>query len=309
VFLTFTPNPALDKTLFIDRNIEFDTIRARRSVDLAGGKGLNVSRALTRLGAATLAVFPAGGCPGRQVAELAEAEGLPALPVPVAGQTRTALTIQDDAGTYWHYLEPGPHLSPEELRRLGEAVQDRLPGADGLVLSGSLPHPDGGPLLRELVLAGKEREVPVALDSFGTAQLPALQAGPWLAKPTASEWRLTTGFAADTEDEQWRALAQMEAWGVILAVLSLGAQGAVARWEGRRYRVAPPQVRQVNEYGGGDSMVAGICWARARGYKIPECLVWGAACGAANAEVWDPAGIDQARVEQLSAQVRVDLVS
>src|SRR5687768_14661951 len=121
MFLTVTLNPALDKTLCVDSNPPDDTIRARRYIDLAGGKGVNVARALRALGAQARALMPLGGHPGAHVADLARAEGIEVAAVPVPGQTRMALTIQDaETRRYWHYLEPGPDLGERELTRLRE---------------------------------------------------------------------------------------------------------------------------------------------------------------------------------------------
>src|SRR4051794_15287265 len=112
MFLTVTLNPALDKTLAVARNAPQETLRATERVDLAGGKGVNVARALLGLGARVRAFMPLGGHPGAQQADLARAEGMEVAAVPIAGQTRMAITVRDgESGKYWHYLEPGPVFS------------------------------------------------------------------------------------------------------------------------------------------------------------------------------------------------------
>jgi fructose-1-phosphate kinase PfkB-like protein len=156
-----------------------------------------------------------------------------------------------------------------------------------------------------MVRTARERGLRVALDAFGPHNRLALEAGPWLAKPNNYEWSTTFGETLDTEAQRWSALERLASWGIRLGVLSLGAEGALALAEGERYRILPPQVTEVNDLGGGDSMVAGICWAAAQGYNLRECLACGAACGAANAEVWDPGGIERSRVEQLLNEVEI----
>lgn len=306
MFLTVTLNPALDKTLRVDRNRPHDTLRARQSIDLAGGKGVNVARALLALGARVRVLLPLGGHPGAQVADLARAEGMEVVEVPIAGRTRTALTIrEDETGDYWHYLEPGPALSAQELARLREGFLWALEGCHTVVLSGSLPCPDAAPLLPWMVRTARERGVRVAADSFGPHQRAALEAGPWLAKPTLAEWTATFGEELATERQRWAALERLADWQIEVGVLSLGAEGALVLLRGERYCIVPPPVRQINDLGSGDAMVAGICWAAAQGYNLRECLAWGAACGAANAAVWDPGGIRREDVERLLPEVRV----
>src|ERR1041385_6597252 len=116
MILTVTLNPCLDKSLFVQRNMPTETLRPHRTVDLAGGKGVNVARALTVLGEPARAFMPLGGHAGAAVADLAREEGLTPVLVPIRGRTRTALTIREEAtGSYWHYLEPGPEFGNEDL--------------------------------------------------------------------------------------------------------------------------------------------------------------------------------------------------
>jgi 1-phosphofructokinase family hexose kinase len=241
------------------------------------------------------------------VAELARAEGIEMVPVPVPGNTRTALTIQDaETGQYWHYLEPGPELGAAELERIRSAYREALAGCHTVVISGSLPCRSAAALVPWMVRTAREQGARAALDSWGAALLPALEAGPRLVKPNVAELEATLGETLDTEARRWSALSRIAAWGVETATLSMGAEGALALVRGARYRIHPPDVTEVNDLGGGDSMVAGLCWAAQAGYNAEECLRWGAACGAANAEVWDPAAISRGRVEELLAGVRVE---
>lgn len=306
MFLTVTLNPALDKTLCVDRNAPQCTVRATRSVDLAGGKGVNVARALHALGGRARALMPLAGHAGAHAADLARAEGLEVASVPVSGQTRTALTIRDaESGQYWHYLEPGPELQEPDLARLREGFLWAMERCHTVALCGSLPSRSAAPLLPWMVKAAREANVRVALDAFGPHNRPALEAGPWMAKPNLYEWETTFGERLETETHRWDALERLAGWGIQLALFSLGSDGAMALSDGKRFRVSAPRVTEVNDLGGGDSMVAGICWAAAAGYELRDCLAWGAACGAANAEVWDPGGISRSRVEDLLKDVDI----
>lgn len=306
MFLTVTLNPALDKTLTVPRCEPNVTVRATECLDIAGGKGVNVARALRALGAQVRAFMPLGGHPGQQVADLARAEGIEVAGVEVGGRTRTAVTIREPGGRdYWHFLEPGPRFTARELTRLREGFLWALEFCQTVILSGSLPCAEAAPLLPWMIQTARERGLRVALDSFGPLHRPALEAGPWLAKPNVEELEATLGESLDTGARRWAALERLAGWGVRVAVLSLGAEGALAVAEGERYRIHPPRVEQVSDLGAGDSMVAGLCWAARMGYSVRDCLAWGAACGAANAAVWDPGGIRREDVERLLREVRV----
>lgn len=306
MFLTVTFNPALDKTLVVESNPPGETVRAIQTVDLAGGKGINVARALRALGAPVRALAPLGGFPGAHAAELARQEGIELLALPIAGRTRTALTIRDrQSGMYWHYLEPGPELTEAELTALKESFEHALESCHSVALSGSLPCASMAPVVCWMVRTASEAGRRVALDSFGPMHAGAMEAGPWLAKPNVEEWAAATGDTLRTEADRWAALERMAEWGVRLPVLSMGPDGALALVDTVRYWVIPPRADPVNDLGGGDSMVAGILWAAHAGYSLIECLAWGAACGAANAAVWDPGAIDLATVTRLVGEVRV----
>jgi 1-phosphofructokinase family hexose kinase len=309
MFLTVTLNPALDKTLVVEENAAQVTVRATIAIDIAGGKGVNVARALHALGGRARALLPLGGHPGQQVADLAVAEGIEVASVPVSGQTRTAVTVHEQStGRYWHYLEPGPDFREPELARFREGFLWAVDGCDTVIISGSLPSPSAAPLVPWMVRAARERGLTVALDSFGAAVRPALEAGPWLAKPNLEEWERTVGTLLGSEKDRWAAVQQMADWGVRIAVLSAGAEGAYAQAHGERYRILAPAVTEVSDLGGGDSMMAGICWAHRKGFGAKECLAWGAACGAANAEVWDPGAITRDAVERLLPEVEIRLM-
>jgi fructose-1-phosphate kinase PfkB-like protein len=226
--------------------------------------------------------------------------------VPVAGETRMALTLRE-AGKegYWHYLEPGPQWTDEELKRIGEVFLTALEGVHTVVLCGSLPCPGAAPLLPWMAHTAKQRGLRVAVDSFGPHTLATFAEGPWLTKPAAYEWTNVTGNPTDTSEQRWTELERIAEMGVEAGVMSLGAEGSAALVNGRRYVIQSPEVEEVNDLGGGDSMVAGMAYAAAQGWRVEDILRWGTACGAANAAVWDPGGISRDMVETLLSKVVV----
>jgi 1-phosphofructokinase family hexose kinase len=306
VILTVTLNPCLDKSLFIDRNAPAETIRATGVRDLAGGKGVNVSRALVRLGEEVCTLMPLGGHAGAWVADLAREEGLRPRAVPIAGGTRCALTLQETGtGQTWHYLEPGPPLTTAEVEALKTCYDESLAAAELVILSGSLPRPELAALIPWMTARARDAGLPAIVDSHGPGLTAALTARPWMVKPNREELAAALGEPLLTADAQWNALRRLRETGIEVVVLSLGAEGARAQWGDERWEVTPPAVSEVNALGAGDSMVAGIAHAWRRGLSPREALAWGAACGAANTAVWDPGGFTRAAAEALLPQVRI----
>jgi 1-phosphofructokinase family hexose kinase len=306
MILTVTFNPCLDKSLFVERNVPTATLRAERVVDLAGGKGVNVARALSALGEPALALMPLGGHPGAETAELARREGLEPVVAPIRGRTRTALTIREEStGEYWHYLEPGPELDAADQARVRETFRQAAAGSELVALCGSLPSAAAEPLVGWMIETCRTLGLRVALDSHGAGLRLGLAARPWLAKPNREELAAALGRPLDREAAAWEAARELAGAGIRIVLLSHGEGPLLASWEGQEWEVRPPKVRVVNALGSGDSLLAGVLMAVRRGLPPSEALRWGAACGAANATVWDPGGIEAAAVERLLPDVEV----
>jgi tagatose 6-phosphate kinase len=306
MILTVTFNPCLDKSLFVERNDPIETLRATRVVDLAGGKGVNVARALAALGEPALALMPLGGHPGAETAELAHREGLEPIVAPIRGRTRTALTVREEStGAYWHYLEPGPELDEADQERVREAFREAAARCELVALCGSLPSASAGSLVGWMVETGRELGCRVALDSHGAGLQLGLAARPWLVKPNREELATALDRSLDRDTAAWAAVRELAASGISIVLLSAGDRPLLASWEGQEWEVRPPRVPAVNVLGSGDSLLAGVLTAIRRGLPPSEALRWGAACGAANAAVWDPGGIDRPTVERLLPGVQV----
>jgi tagatose 6-phosphate kinase len=306
MILTVTLNPCLDKSLFVERNVPTETLRPRRVVDLAGGKGVNVARALNALGEPALTFLPLGGHPGAETADLARAERLEAVVVPIAGRTRIALTVQEVAsGTYWHYLEPGPDWTDEDIERIGAAFRESAARCEYIAFCGSLPSRAAEPLVGWMIEAARSFGCRVALDSHGSGLSLGLAAQPWLAKPNREELSAALRRPLGNDADAWDAVRSLAASGIEIVLLSAGAAPLLASWEGDEWEVLAPKVTTVNALGCGDSLLAGVLTAVRRGLSPPEALRWGVACGAANAAVWDPGGICLTDVERLLPAVQL----
>lgn len=306
MILTVTPNPSLDRTYEVPSLDRGEVIRATGERMDPGGKGVNVSRALRRLGAEMMSLMPLGGHPGAHVAELARAEGLAPVVVPIQAVTRSAITVQETStGRTWHYLEPGPGVSPGEIEALQARFQEVLAEAALVILSGSVACAELVPVIPWMVETARAVGRDTIVDTHGAALAAALEARPWMVKPNREELEPKIGFSLATEESRWRALERLAQRSIRVAALSLGTEGLRCLWEGRAYTAAPPAVQAVNALGSGDALVAGVALGRVRGWTPAECLRFGVACGAANAATWDPGGIDPALVAELSPQVEL----
>lgn len=227
MILTVTLNPSLDRTIEVASLVPGAVNRALRTRLDPGGKGVNVTRALLANGRPSRAVVPLGGPDGAELAALLEAEEVDVTAVPVAGSTRSNVTVAEADGTVTKLNEPGASLSePELVTILGHVLEHSSPG-DWVVLCGSLPPgvDDGEYAAMTKLLQSSGRRV--AVDTSGPALLHAVAAGPDLVKPNRVELAEVVGRELDSIAEVLVAAHELHDRGVGHVLVSLGADGAV----------------------------------------------------------------------------------
>lgn len=278
MIVTLTLNPSLDRTVTIERLERGEVIRATSATLDPGGKGVNVSRALAAHQVKSCAVLPCGGDEGAQLNRLLMAEGVDLLVVPIAGRTRSNLTLAEPDGTVTKINEPGPELTPEEFTAITDRVLDVASGADWLVISGSmppnLPISAFSGLCRRVVASG----VPLAVDTSGPALIAAAEAGARLLKPNREELADAVGTPLHTVGDVVRAAEWLRAKGVAAVLASLGADGAVLVDADGVTAGQAPVATPRSSVGAGDALLAGFLAAGAMGPDaLAEAVAWGAA--------------------------------
>ena len=290
MIVTLTPNPSIDYTVTLVRQLERGAVlRADSVTSVAGGKGVNISRAAVAAGVPTLAVLPAAS-DDPFVLELLRA-GIDCRPEKPAGAIRSNVTITEGDGTTTKVNTPGATVTDADLERLFEAVVQRAASARWVVLAGSLPP--GAPARWYADLADALRDSPakVAVDTSGdplTAVAERLApAGVALLKPNAEELAGLTGadvaaIEADPHATVAAASALIERGaGAVLA--TLGGSGAVLVTADGAWQATPPPTTVVSTVGAGDSSLFGYLLAELRDAPPPDRLRLAVAYGSAAA--------------------------
>src|SRR5689334_18991207 len=206
MIITVTPNPALDRTLTVPELVFDEMVRASDSRLDLDGKGVNVSKALRSLGAATLMIGFAGGPAGEQLERGLAAQRYATEFTHVAGETRTNTIIIDAAtNRYVKANEPGPTLQPDELAAFFAHARERVRPGDLWILSGSLPPGAAADFYAQLVRLVQEHGAHALLDTSGDALRHGSAARPYLVKPNAGEARFLTGQPIDGDAGAIRA--------------------------------------------------------------------------------------------------------
>jgi 1-phosphofructokinase len=278
MIVTLTPNPSVDRTVFVDDVVLGSVNRGQRSRSEPSGKGVNVALALHAHDVPVRAVVTAGGSVGVQLRQMLGAAGLDTVFVPISGEIRSNISLTQPNGCVTKINEAGPRLSSDEIDRLLAAVTGQLRGAGWLVCGGSLPSGVSADWYGQLVELGHRNAVPVAVDTSGEALAESLAAEPDLVKPNVHELAELTGRVPQTLGEVIDAAQEVRRRGARTVLASLGGDGAIlVDAVGAVWGHAPVE-KVVSTVGAGDAMLAGYLSCRhGRSEALATALQWGAA--------------------------------
>ncbi len=300
---TVTLNPAVDEAIALDEIALGATNRCDLDAVDPGGKGLNASRVIARLGRETLALGFVAGVTGALIRARLDAEGVPHRFDDVPGLTRVNVMVLERRPMRRTRLYlPGPRVERADLDRLYARLAAVVPGSM-VVLAGSVPPGLDPTVYRDLVAWLKARGVRTVVDAAGAALEAALSAGPELIKPNVEEAAELIGHPIADDAEALDAAASLRALGVERVVISQGAQGAIGVDGTGAWKARAPVVLVRSTVGSGDSMVAGLAIALSEGRGLAEGLRLGTAAGAATAAVRGTQLCARDEVERLLPQV------
>ena len=283
MIVTLTMNPAIDKSSSVDHVVAERKLYCTAPRFEPGGGGINVCRAIKKLGGESLALYPSGGPTGEVLQFLFDQEGLAHRPVPVKGWSRESLVVLDEStGQQFRFGMPGPELGDEEWQRCLYELSNINPTPDYIVASGSLPPGVPADFYAQIVRIGKAINAKSIVDTTGEALSLALKEGVFLIKPNIREFRDLVGKDMQEESQIKVAARRLVEGGQSeVVVISLGASGALMVSKDVVKHIVPPTVPIISKVGAGDSMVAGIVLSLSLGRPLEEAVRFGIAAGTA----------------------------
>lgn len=302
---TVTLNPALDKTVEIP-GMALDTVnRITEMRTDPGGKGINVSKVIAKLGGESCAVGILGGGSGKMLEKLLEGEPFATRFRFVDGQTRTNLKIIDREGhTNTDINEPGLTVTDADLDALLHELLAELRPGDIVVLAGSLPKGAPQDTYRTWTAACKKAGARVFLDADGALLAEGLKAAPYLIKPNDDELSRLAGKKLETLEELTAEGRRLLERGIERVVISLGGRGALYLRKGSTIYAEGLKVPVGSTVGAGDSVVAALAYAEAQGLSEEEAIRLSTAAGAANVMCSGTQAAEREAVEALLPKVR-----
>ncbi|CAM4300801.1 1-phosphofructokinase [Saccharibacillus endophyticus] len=300
---TVTLNPSIDYIVEVE-DLQLDALnRMKRDLKLPGGKGINVSRILSRLGVENTALGFLGGFTGRFIEDVLKSESIVTDFVGVQDDTRINIKLKHGGET--EINGQGPRIGEDEANALAEKLR-ALTEDDIVVLSGSVPPSLGGSFYDRLIAVIKERGAKFVIDTTGDALLQALPHGPMLVKPNHHELAELFGVEIEGQDDLIKYGRKLLEKGAKNVLISMAGDGALLVTDEQVYHANVPKGEVRNSVGAGDSMIAGFVGTLARTGNPLEALRTGTASGSATAFSDDLA--ERAKIDSLLPQVQVNPV-
>jgi 6-phosphofructokinase 2 len=278
---TITLNPALDRTLWIQKVRDDVSNRILEEKSFAGGKSVDVSKVLKNLGVDNIALGFVGGFAGRELEGRLLNEGIETDFVRVSGETRTNIIIHEtDTGKQLAFNARGPEIKPDELMQFIEQLE-KLPCGDVVAIGGSIPLGVSPEIYRKIISLVKKCQAKVVLDVDGEALRQGIKAHPNVIKPNIHELSELAGRELKGLDDVVSAARSINQQGVEIVLVSMGAKGILLVSDGQQYLAVPPNVNVESTIGAGDSSVAGFVSGLVQGKDLKQCLIYAVAAGTA----------------------------
>ncbi|SDX57711.1 1-phosphofructokinase family hexose kinase [Flavobacterium degerlachei] len=279
--VTLTVNPALDKSAHFSGLVPEQKIRCEAPLYDAGGGGINVSKAISRLEGSSLAVMASGGPSGEMIKEILNKESISFQSIETKNWTRESfVAVDDNTNSQYRFNFPGTSVTDAEKNEIIKTIE----GLDSefIVLSGSLREGLPVDFYQEIAKIAKKYNSKLIVDTSGEGLKKVLETGVYLIKPNVGELAKLIGVERLEMEEVNDAAKQIITnGGAVIVVVSLGPQGAVLVTKDSYDYVPAPNVAKKSTVGAGDSMVGGMVWALSQNKSLKEVIRWGVACGSA----------------------------
>ncbi|HET9824529.1 MAG TPA: 1-phosphofructokinase family hexose kinase [Chitinophagaceae bacterium] len=280
--ITITFNPCIDKSATVKTLKPEKKLHCSEPKFEPGGGGINVARAIKKLGGDPVAIYPAGGYTGEFFNHLLEKDHVASVVIEVEHSMReNVIVLEESTNNQFRFGFPGAKLHEHEWKQCLAAIDD-IQDATYIVASGSLP--DGVPqdIFARLAVIAKTKNMRLVIDTSQEALRQAVEEGVYLLKPNLGELSLLVGKQELTIDEIPGAGREIISKGKCeILVISMGELGAMLLTKSTEFIVKTPGITRQSTVGAGDSMVAGIVLQLSRGKNVQEAFLYGVASGTA----------------------------
>ncbi|WP_375180398.1 1-phosphofructokinase family hexose kinase [Enterococcus rotai] len=290
MIVTVTLNPSMDSIYFTDTFTLGEMNRCSNPIKAVGGKGINAGRTAAILGGNVTTMGVLAGLNGESIRTALEQEPFQTIFLPIAGESRNAVTVMDRKKNQTEIVELGPEITAETAKKIIDQVIDfslEQKERPIIALCGSA-NTKNERLYHDYLQQLNEQlgsNIKVLTDISGKQLRNALKSPvkPYFIKPNIHEFAELLKASITTKNEVIKQLNHPILQGIPFILVSCGGDGAIAKYQEQIFDITLPMIDVINPTGSGDATVGGVAFALDQGFSIEETLRYAMACGMSNA--------------------------
>lgn len=309
MILTITLNPLLERRLFFDSVELGKENRSKREIFYAGGKGINVSRQLNRLGTKNFAFTFLGGNNGKFLRHCLTEEEIDFTVVSTKSETRSAdLIIEENKNCVSSFFGTNSTITFEEASEFKYKLEKMIQNCSIVVFAGSSPCAATDDIFPfGIELANRHDKISI-LDTYGPHLKKCIAASPTVIHNNVNEVEKSFGISLQSENEKLEYMRELYAKKIKLIFLTDGAKSLYAAKFDFHYKVEPPCVDVVDATGSGDAFVAGIAYGLENTLVFDEFIKIASALGAANASKLDTCNVSFDEMNRYVDKIKISSI-
>jgi 1-phosphofructokinase family hexose kinase len=307
MILIITLNPLLERRFSYEK-ISLHSVNRNGLVKYqAGGKGINVSRQLKKLGIESYNLFFSGGANGKLFRDLLRKEGLPFTSVHIEDETRqAAIIISNQERKLYSFFSSNPEISESEIEQMKSAITKMITNCDIVVISGSSPSTKADELVSFTISEANRMDKVSVCDYYGENLEEVLNLAPTIIHNNFEEIEKYLGVNLDKEESVISTLNLLSKKGIKRVYLTNGENTFYTQNFDYIYKIYPPKINSIDSTGSGDAFVAGLIYCWEINDVFEHSLKFSTAIASANAKSFNVCDIELNNFESLIPEVKIE---
>lgn len=307
MILTVTLNPSLDIRYHLENFNIFDVNRTSQYEKTSGGKGLNVSRVINKLGGKVVATGFLGGKIGESLKQDLDINKIHNDFQLIENETRNCINIISNKLST-EILEAGPEILTSEYKLFLDKFKIFIQSSNIVCASGSLSKGLPVTYYKDLIQIANENNTKFILDTSGDALKYAIEAKPFVIKPNIHELESYYNCSFKSVDEVIASIKKLNKKGVEIVIVSMGKKGALLSTKDLTLIGEIPSIEVINTVGCGDSLVAGLAYGLDSNLPLSDAFKLGLACSLSNATLSGTGDIDLRQIDVFLNQINLKAI-
>lgn len=309
--ITLTLSPAFDVHCTCEDFAPFRENLATITSREAGGKGVNISRALTQNNVNNLAIVALGEENALDFTNLLSGTGIDWIPLYRSGRIRENITLHGTNNKETRISFSGFSADDSLLSEAEAIVLSHLSDSKDIILTFTGRVPSGLSLesVKAFLIRLQTRGIKLVIDSKSFSKADILEIKPWLIKPNEEELSLYASREIQTESDIIETAWELSRLGIANAMISLGEKGAVLASQAGVFRAYAPKIDAISTIGAGDSSIAGFLAAYSKGKSTQDCLRLAVAFGSAACLTDGTQPPNPHDIDSITPQIKIERIS